>query len=60
MAHEEKPQGLKPRCNKAFSARLKSCPDTKQEFFRSRKTKQETCGTRSTSLRAGSESRALI
>jgi hypothetical protein len=28
-------QGLKPDDFQSFMARLKSCPDTKQEFFRS-------------------------
>jgi hypothetical protein len=59
----KKSPGAEARCNKALSARLKSCPDTGQEFFRSlqsRKTNQDTCGTLSTSVRAGSESRALI
>jgi hypothetical protein len=29
-------QGLKPIVFQPFTARLKSCPDTKQEFFRGR------------------------
>jgi hypothetical protein len=28
------PQGLKPVVFSIFTARLKSCPDTKHEFFR--------------------------
>ena len=32
---KNKAQGLKPSLALAFTARLKSCPDTKHEFFRS-------------------------
>jgi hypothetical protein len=35
LLQKDVPQGLKPNHFLSFTARLKSCPDTKHEFFRS-------------------------